>query len=208
VNRTRWPTPSEQSLRSELRSADKESFVERSERLRFVYGEFGPPPQMLLVGGFPAMFAIHEMQVSFVAGNYLSTILTAQTFVEHTLGGWFRLAGDDTTPEQGFAKLINASLQDRSIDATIAERLHELRQMRNPYIHPQAFVSKRGYMKRLSEHGYEPHAMARADAEAAIQIVVDYLRYGSPTWAAGATEVASDPARQPAHAVDEGGDST
>jgi hypothetical protein len=75
-------------------------------RYRFVLEEFGLPAETLVVDGIPAMFAIHELQRSYIDGNYLATILTAHVFVEHSHGGMFSLAGGDKVVESGFSNLI------------------------------------------------------------------------------------------------------
>src|SRR6266702_7424546 len=136
--RPKWPTPDDSSLTSEVRDWDEAARADRVGRYRFVLEEFGPPADMLLFGGFPALLAIHELQRAFVMGNYLGTILVAQVFVEHSLAGGYRLTGKDKIVEAGLATLIDQSLADDTITESIAARLHELRRMRNPYTHPHA----------------------------------------------------------------------
>lgn len=182
MNRPVWPTPDDEEIAQDLTDADAASLETRRERYRFVLQEFGPPAHMFLVGGIPAMFAVVELQRSYIFGNHLAVILTAQAFVEHSLGGAFRLAGDDRVAASGFATLIDEALSRGAISSGVADRLHELRRMRNPYTHSQASDSPRGYMARLRDGGYDPEAMAERDAQEAIRIVVDYLRHGSPGW--------------------------
>lgn len=45
-----------------------------------IYEEFGPPQGMLLLGDFPAMFALQELQSSYVNGDFMAVVLLAQTF--------------------------------------------------------------------------------------------------------------------------------
>lgn len=156
----------------------------RTERFRFVLSEFGPPAHILLVGGIPAMFAIHELKTSFIYGNYLGTVLIAQAFVEHSLGGAFAMAGEDEIVQAGFARLIDESVSRDWISPWVAARLHDLRRIRNPYSHPSAPGGKRGYLARLERWlPSSPEMLAENDAKVAIQIVVDWLRDGSPEWA-------------------------
>ncbi len=183
LNRPKWPVSDIADLIEEVKQADNVSMEERARRLRFIKEEFGPPVDMLLVGGVPALFAIQEMTHSFVVGNFIATILLAQVFVEHSLGGWFIMGGDDVTATSGFAKLVNESLSRGDISADLAGRLHELRRMRNPYSHPNPGVTPRSYMGRLREKAvYIPEDLAEQDARFALQVVVDFLRHGSPNW--------------------------
>ena len=132
------------------------------------------------------MFAIHEMTHSYVVGNFMATVLLAQVFVEHTLGGSFILSGDDDAVTGGFSKLISQSLSEGQINTNLAEKLHELRKMRNPYSHPNPGVTPRSYMGRMMEKGmYLPEDLAEQDARVALETVVDFLRHGSPNWQPG-----------------------
>ncbi len=178
-----WPTPDIEQLERELEEADEATRAVRAERLQFIQEEFGPPADMLLVGGIPAMFALHEMTHSFVVGNFMATILLAQVFIENSLGGAFILAGDDDTATGGFAKLIKKSISDGSITPALAEKLDDLRRMRNPYTHPNPGTTPRSHMGRMLEKKMDdPEQLAEKDARAALQTVVDFLHHGCPGW--------------------------
>jgi hypothetical protein len=181
--RPQWPVAPHDQLLKEVLEWDESVREERVRRLAFVLGEFGPPADMLLLGGPPAMLSIRELQHAFITGNFLSTILLAQVFVEHTLAGPYRLAGKDPIVEAGLKRLIDESVKDEYVGPVIGARLHELREMRNPYTHPHAGMSPRSYMARLMARGPEPFEMVEADAAEAIRIVIDFLREGSPGWA-------------------------
>lgn len=184
--RFKWPVPDDETLIRELSESDDECRPYRLERYKFLWEEFGPPADMLLIGGIPSMFAIEEIKRSFIYSNFMATILLAQTFVEHSLGGSYRLSGRDPIVEQGFKKLIERALADGHISAELAAKLHELRNMRNPYVHPNAGLTSRSYMGRLAEKKvYDPETLLEQDARYAVQIVVDYLRHGSPNWNPG-----------------------
>lgn len=181
-SRPEWPTPTLEEIEAEIKAYDSESMADRVASYRFILSEFGPPAHMLLWGGFPSFLAINELKRSYIWGNYLAVVLTAQAFVEHTLGAYFRIAGEDKLAGSGFAALIDELERRGALSTGIAKRLHELRRMRNPYTHSQGAESPRGYMARLKGFGYRPEAMAANDAAEAIRIVVDYLRDSSTGW--------------------------
>lgn len=180
--RETWPVQTKEKLLADIEEADASSRTARLGRLEFLIAEFGPPADMMLIGGIGAMFAIQELQSSFLSGNYMATIFCCQTFVEHSLAGGYALSGQDALVESGFKKLIDQSLADGTISAGIAERLHELREMRNPYTHPRVIQKRQSLLDRIVATTGDPHSMAEKDARDAIQIVVDYLRYGCPSW--------------------------
>ena len=186
MNETRptWTPPPEKEIVNGLRIGDEATREDRAKRFQFILSEFGPDAHMLLVGGVPAMFAIHELKRSFIDGNYLATIVTAQAFVEHSLGGSFSMAGEDAIVNSGFARLIDESLAREWVSPELALRLHTLREMRNPYTHPKIGVPGKGYMERLMKAPVpDPETMAEQDAREAVRIVIDWLRDGSPDWA-------------------------
>lgn len=182
MTRPSWETPPDSELIEGIKQWDEDTRAERASRYSIFLSEFGPPADMLLFGGLPALLAIHELQRTFISGNYLATILLAQVFVEHSLAGSYRMAGRDDIVEAGLGTLIDQALNDEGLSPEVAGRLHDLRTMRNPYTHPHAGAPPRSYMARLRDRGPEPFAMAEADAMEAVQIVVDYLRHGSPDW--------------------------
>ena len=183
--RPKWPLPSDDELRTHIEEYHSGSIDERLERYRFIWQEFGPPADMLLVGGIPAVLALQELRLCFIEGYYLACVLLVQIFVEHSLGGSYIMSGDDRIAERGFAQLIDNALADNHTSPDIASRLHELRRIRNAYVHPKAGLGPRTYMKRLideqgsSPDDLTPEDLARQDAESAIQILVDFLREGS-----------------------------
>ncbi len=177
-----WPADTPAKLEADIRAADDASLVERIERLRLLEEEFGPPADMGLVGGIGALLAIGELKSSFLCGNYMATIFLCQTFVEHSLAGPFALAGEDEHVEKGMCYLIDESLARKSISSALAARLHELREMRNPYTHPRILQKNQSLLDRVIKTTQNPFSMALTDATEAIRIVVDFLREGCPSW--------------------------
>ncbi len=129
------------------------------------------------------MFALDELKRSFIYGNFMAAVMLAQSFVEHSLGGMYALAGQDNVVAKGFKKLIDQACEDGHVSKGLAATLHNLRTMRNPYTHHTVGTGPRTYMGRLAhtEH-YVPEEMVVEDARMAIRAVVDYLRHGSPHW--------------------------
>lgn len=183
MSRFSWPTPSDEFFRLRITEGEQETVEYRVERYKFLWGEFGPPADMLLVGGIPSMFALDELKRSYAYGNFMATVLLAQAYVEQSLGGAFSLAGRDDVVEKGFAGLVDSALAEGIITSEIAQALHKLRKMRNPYTHHTIGSGRRTYMARLAESAFmAPEDLVVEDAKFAIRAVVDYMRNGSPDW--------------------------
>lgn len=124
------------------------------------------------------MFALEEMKRSFIYGNFMATVMLCQTFVEQTLGGMYSPAGRDDIARKGSRALIEQAVEDGYVPGPLAVKLHELRTMRNPYSHSNFS----NYSSRLREAATYPEELVVQDAEAAIRILVDYIRHDSPGW--------------------------
>ncbi len=183
MQRFKWPVPSDEYIRRKITEGEAATVEYRVERYRFLWEEFGPPANMLLIGGITSMFALDELKRSYAYRSFMATVLLAQVFIEQSLGGSYSLAGKDDMADEGFRGLLNAALQDGRITPDLAERLHRLRKVRNPYTHHIGGVGKRSYMGRLAETEFTaPEDLVVEDAKFAIRAVVDFLRHESPDW--------------------------
>ena len=76
-----------------------------------------------------------------------------------------------------------AALKDGQLTNEVAQDLHKLRKMRNPYIHFISGPGSRSYMGRLvKQEVVSPEDLPVKDTKFALRAVVDYLRHGSPDW--------------------------
>ena len=80
VIRFKWPVPSDEYFQRHITGGEGATVQYRIERCRFLWEEFGPPADMLLIGGIPAMFALDELKRSYVYGNFMATVLLAFPF--------------------------------------------------------------------------------------------------------------------------------
>jgi hypothetical protein len=181
--RPEHPLPSENELRSHIEQYHHISIDERLERYKFVWREFGPPyGEVLFMGGPTAWWALEEMRHCYIEGCYLACILLGQIFIEQSLANLYIIYGEEKLAEQGFKKLIDKALSDSQISSEIATQLHELRQIRNSYVHLSAGAGARTFMgrlvakQRLSPNDFLPQDLMKEDAETAIKCIVDFLR--------------------------------
>jgi hypothetical protein len=93
------------------------------------------------------------------------------------------MTGKDDIAQKGFSVLIDMARQDGKITPELAETLHRLRKMRNPYTHQTGGIKSHSYMGRLYQPEFiAPEDLVLEDAKFAVRAVVDYLRHGSPDW--------------------------
>ena len=58
MRRFKWPVPSDEYFQRHLTEAEAFTVEYRIERYKFLWEEFGPPMEMLLVGGVPSIVAV------------------------------------------------------------------------------------------------------------------------------------------------------
>lgn len=165
-----------------LLQLDKRYARAQIQNAKFIMREFGPPTEMLLVGGYAPFAAIHELKSSYVLGNYLAAILCAHVFMECTLGGYLILAGYDNVVDRGLAAITKETQRLGVLDSALAKRIDDLRRMRIAYFHPHVGLDDRGHMKRILRARKDPRFLLRDDARAAVQTIVDFLRQRNPAW--------------------------
>jgi len=168
---------------AELRDWDQQSFRERLERLNFLHGLTTPPEKGWSVpGGLIGFAAFWEAERCFIGGNFVSTVMLIQTFVEHSLADILaRLKY--RVRRLSFQRLIDKALNMGELTPSLAKQLHKLRQLRNPYAHPNMDVWPTPYFKRvMSDAGGNSYALHEADARYAIRVAASYIRQIANRW--------------------------
>jgi len=169
--------PSLEEIRREFAREDAKSRKDRAHCYRKLLKLFPMGGGMLIFGGMPATFALEEVWRSYIGANYLSVVMCAQNFLEHLLAAHHIMSGEDLTAEGGFSKLIDLAEKDGAVEPSMAERMHRLRKMRNPYVHPRSYSRPRNYMARIIDNGFkEPLVLLEEDAEFALALVSDFIR--------------------------------
>jgi len=165
---------------------DRATLEVRVSRILKLRQEFGPPADMLLMGGFQASWALQEMQNCYVTSNSMAVVLLAQTFIEHSLAGSLMISGQDALAESGFSQILRHAKDTGSITTELFEKLERLRKLRNPYVHPAVGLKPGSVMDRLMGSGLSHERdLPDSDAWYAIETVVDFIRSGSPDWHPG-----------------------
>ncbi|MGE6453290.1 hypothetical protein ACQKC5_12930 [Shewanella baltica] len=136
-------------------------------------------------GGFQGQFALHEIGNSYVNGNYMAVVLLTQAFIEHSLASILLMKGEEIDAESGFFKVIKKSREIDVVNEEEVAGLHELRKIRNSYVHPKFELKNGSLDKRFIDGGYsDPVLMAKDHAVTAIKILKVFMdnSVGFSTW--------------------------
>lgn len=177
-----WPIPPTEWIANELHEADERTFRERVERDVYWRQVAEPGPMGWSIPGGPISgSAWWEAGRSFIAGNFLASILLIQTSVEHSLVMVLHRC-KRSTKGLSFKKLIDSALEAGEIDTPLGTKLHRLRQMRNPYVHADVSAIDEYVKRAQAEAGGDPYALNDLDARIAVEIGADFIRHISSNW--------------------------
>lgn len=152
-----------------LRSADDETREDRAVRLSWLERNGQPTDGHLLPGGYPAATAFWEAGACFVSGQYLATILLAQTCLEHLLAGALVIfAADEKVHRLSAQQLFKRALGKGLLTEEEFELFDRLRGSRNPHAHPRSIDDPKSLMRRMMDTHTPPDEIYYRDAEAAI----------------------------------------
>jgi len=167
----------------------------RVERLRFLIAldqDFGQGT-LMIPGGHVSYFAYTEARSCFVAGNYLSSVLASQCFVENLLGA--QLAIDETVrPIHGQAQLASGPVSRRPqlkellakgvegevISPKQAEKIEQLATIRNPLVHSRSIDDPSHLDRRVLDQRVHAHSILEADARFALVTIVELAHNSGP----------------------------
>jgi hypothetical protein len=187
MSRPKWPTPSDDELLAELRASDEETLPQRRERLRFIAQETEGPEGATIPGiELEASLILVDSFRSFIAGNFLASVFSAQAFLEHCLATALDARGQSDVSRLRFVELIDNAKTHGLLTQHLAGKIHRLRKLRNPYAHRSRNAGKEWptwfYKRVMSEADGDYYALAEGDAKLGVECVVDYIRSINPTW--------------------------
>src|SRR6266446_8384695 len=171
--RPKWQTPTEDELLAELRESDALTLTERKERLRFLAEETEGPGGASIPGiEFEAGLMLSDSFRSFIAGNFLATVLSAQAFLEHCLATALDAQGQTDVSRLRFSEVITKCEQTGLLTERLARKINRLRTLRNPYAHRRRGASREWptlfYKRVMSEADGNYYALAEKDAKLAV----------------------------------------
>jgi len=120
------------NLEKMMQEGDKKSFEGRLNRLKFLLGNLGED-----YTPFPAIVLeyFEETKLCFYQGAFVSTIMASATF-EEVFRQVYRDANQmEKARTKGLANLVDYAIADELISQAEADKLTELRQLRNRFTH-------------------------------------------------------------------------
>lgn len=128
------------------------------------------PSGLSLLGQTELVLTYREVQLCFIDGHFLATIVLAQAFVEKILHYHYNKLGLKKIADKGLNAILRHAIKDKTLNEYIIKKIDILRLIRNPITHPKNLnydysLDKRSYNNRTS-----PMFQLERDAKEAIEI--------------------------------------
>lgn len=155
-----------------LARSDERTREERASRMEWLAPYMDSPG---MIGGTPeALALLEEARVSFIYGLFISTLLVATSFIEHTLAE--ELEGEFPLKKRPTLEvLIKAARTRPSIPDDLLNRTDRIRKLRNPYTHLRPTNDPDRLGNRYREERRHPNAVMEDDAKLAISTMREWF---------------------------------
>ena len=162
-------------LESSLEKYDKETFEERLERLKYlnkiIPNEFG------ILADPETVYVFGEAKMAFINGEFISTILLSQAFIERKLQLHYQSLGLENIGKRGLKAILTHAKKNNVLHEYLTERIDILRKRRNPFSHVKPTehefnLSQRMISELKSDKKYrQPFEIMKDDAKEAISLM-------------------------------------
>ncbi|WJJ96582.1 hypothetical protein [Algibacter luteus] len=162
-------------LESSLEKYDKDTFEERLERLKFLNKIF--PKEFGILADPETVYVFGEAKMAFVNGEFISTILLSQAFIERKLQLHYQSLGLDIIAKRGLKAIVTHAKKNNILHEYLIERIDVLRKRRNPFSHVKPTDHEFNLTQRMmtdlkSDKRYrQPFEIMTDDAKEAISLM-------------------------------------
>lgn len=155
-----------------LARIDKESFDNRVERLKYIDGILG---DIMMVGSIEAFYVFREAGWAYINGEYISTIMLSQSFIEIIFHDFLVDKGFENVANLGAAGIIECCRNNQLVNTFLLDKFDRLRQIRNPFVHHKTFDRPYTLNQRLIYEQIPPEILLEKDAKEAISLMYTFL---------------------------------
>ena len=170
---------SQRRLRYEaaLERDDRTSLAERAARVRWVAQAI--PRKELTVMPFETMAVLQEAKATFIAGQFMATIVLSAAFFEHWLASSLISAGFKGEAAQGWTATIACARQHSLVPPVFLDKADRLHQIGNPFIHHKSFEHEPIPVRRPFAIGKRPYKFLERDAQESLMLIYAVALYGT-----------------------------
>ena len=129
----------------------------------------------MLFGGSTVAAAWGEARLSYVYGNFVSTILLCQSLLENLLAAYLSLRTEDLPERVRFEQTVKRAEADGLLHALDSFDLKRLSNLRNPLSHFRTMDDPYNIDRRAMTEGRSGHEILQSDATFALMLSIRIL---------------------------------
>lgn len=128
------------------------------------------PEGLTLAGQSELVLGYREVQLCFIDGHFLATIVLAQAFVEKVLHNHYNSLGFEKVANSGLNRILAHAKESKIINEFIINKIDKIRKIRNPITHLKDFEYEHSLDKRAFKNRYSLEHQLEIDATQSIEI--------------------------------------
>ena len=157
----------------ELTKYDQDTIIDRVERLKFI--KLIVPEEYIFGADLETIYILKEAKMAFINGEFISTILLSQAFIERLLQIHYVSLGLEKFSQQGINKILVHAKTHNTIHSFLLPKIDELRKKRNPFVHLKPHGHEYNITQRIianKDNDFkQPMEMLFIDAKEAIRLM-------------------------------------
>jgi len=158
----------------ELRNYDNNSFEERLKRLKAINQNY--PFGQLIFGSDESSRIFEEAIHSYIFGQYITTIILAQAFIERRFQEYFHIRLDDKRAKYTLDKFIKEFKGTGFLPDFLIGKIDKIRLKRNPFVHHRMPLQKDTLQARAFNLGIHSDKLLQNDAKDAIDVMFEMVQ--------------------------------
>lgn len=159
---------------TELRNYDTNSLKGRLKRLKSINRNF--PFGSREFGSEESSRIFDEAIHSYIFGQFITTIILAQAFIERRFQEYFNIRLDNERAKYTLNQFIKEFKGTGFLPDYLFEKIDKLRLKRNPFLHHRIPLQKDTLMARSLIYGIHPDKLLEIDAKDAIDLMFEMVQ--------------------------------
>ncbi len=109
-----------------------------------------------------------EAKMTFINGEFISTVLLASAFIEHRLAAFLDVRGFRKEAKAGLAVIITCARDNQLVDDHLLTKAELIQKIRNPFVHLKPYTHPHNLGQRARAKSGDLAAVMEADARDAL----------------------------------------
>jgi hypothetical protein len=151
-----------------VKDRDELFFAEKAKRLKHLHKI--NPGGLMMAGPIEFVLTFREVQLCFIDGHFLATIVLAQAFVEKLIHEHYKKLGLESISNKGLYAMLQHARKHKTISSFVVNHVDAIRLMRNPITHTKDINYQHGLDKRSYNNRTSPFIQLEKDAKKALEI--------------------------------------